>query len=256
MSQVNWNMAVGPDIGTHIYNSFQQGQQQGREERGRNALTAYALNPNDQTLAGMAQYDPKFVIDQRQAQAQKAQQDLGTVAKLLEGVTDEATYQQRLGMAKNMGIDTSKAPANFDPKWVSDTSAMFKLLTTKPEAMSTYGKAAMDAGFQPGTPGFQEFVLGQIRADAIKTIPYVPGGGVATFNPQTGQANVIVQPNYGQGPAGAPAAPAAPASLPMVNSPQEALRLPPGTRFRMPDGRIGTVPGGASSNAGGNFPGQ
>lgn len=42
--------------------------------------------------------------------------------------------------------------------------------------------------------------------------------------------------------------------MPTVNSPQEAMRLPPGTQFRMPDGRVGTVPGGASGNAGGRFP--
>lgn len=71
---VNWNMAVGPDVGTNIYNAFQQGQQQGFQERGRNALTAYAQNPNEQTLGALAQYDPKFVMEQKAKQAEKAQQ--------------------------------------------------------------------------------------------------------------------------------------------------------------------------------------
>lgn len=37
--------------------------------------------------------------------------------------------------------------------------------------------------------------------------------------------------------------------LPVVSSPEEARRLAPGTRFRRPDGAIGTVPGGAQGNA-------
>lgn len=39
----------------------------------------------------------------------------------------------------------------------------------------------------------------------------------------------------------------------MVSSPEEAKRLPPGTPFRTPDGRIMRVPGGGSGNAAGGF---
>jgi hypothetical protein len=41
--------------------------------------------------------------------------------------------------------------------------------------------------------------------------------------------------------------------MPTVSTPQEAAKLPPGTQFRLPDGRIGTVPGGAGGNASGGF---
>lgn len=41
--------------------------------------------------------------------------------------------------------------------------------------------------------------------------------------------------------------------LPLVEKPEDAAKLPPGTRFKMPDGRIGTVPGGAGGNASGGF---
>lgn len=44
-------------------------------------------------------------------------------------------------------------------------------------------------------------------------------------------------------------------TLPQPRSPEEARRLPPGTRFRLPDGSIGTVPGGPqASPSAGNFP--
>lgn len=46
----------------------------------------------------------------------------------------------------------------------------------------------------------------------------------------------------------------APENLPQVATPEEARRLAPGTRFRLPDGRIGTVPGGPTPSASGNFP--
>lgn len=42
--------------------------------------------------------------------------------------------------------------------------------------------------------------------------------------------------------------------MPMAEKPEDAAKLPPGTRFKMPDGRIGTVPGGVGGNAGGMFP--
>jgi hypothetical protein len=42
-------------------------------------------------------------------------------------------------------------------------------------------------------------------------------------------------------------------TMPTVSTPQEAAKLPPGTQFRLPDGRIGTVPGGAGGNASGGF---
>lgn len=42
--------------------------------------------------------------------------------------------------------------------------------------------------------------------------------------------------------------------LPTVATPQEASQLPPGTRFRDPEGNIRTVPGGPQARPAGNFP--
>lgn len=42
--------------------------------------------------------------------------------------------------------------------------------------------------------------------------------------------------------------------MPTVATPEEAGQLPPGTRFRMPDGRIGTVPGGPTGDPSVPFP--
>lgn len=42
--------------------------------------------------------------------------------------------------------------------------------------------------------------------------------------------------------------------LPRVSSPEEARSLPPGSQFIMPDGRIGTVPGGPTATPSAPFP--
>ena len=41
--------------------------------------------------------------------------------------------------------------------------------------------------------------------------------------------------------------------MPTISSPDEARRLPPGTQFRTPDGRVMRVPGGQTPAASGNF---
>lgn len=51
-----------------------------------------------------------------------------------------------------------------------------------------------------------------------------------------------------------PGAPEQGGDIPAVSSPEEARQLPPGTQFRMPDGRIGTVPGGPTQPASVPFP--
>lgn len=252
---INWNMAIGPDIGSHIMNSFQAGQQQGREERGRNALAAYAMNPNEQTLGGIAPYDPKFVLEQRQAQAQKAQADLAKVAKLLEGVNDEGIYQQRLGMARNMGIDTSQAPANYDPKWVGETTAMFKLLTEKPEAISGIARELADAGYKPNTPEFQvamrqvisnkyasEYVDEQGNTRRRSMLDLTGGGQQQTAPPPPPPSPTITAEQFrgavnGLGPEGAASWAQRNGFTVSVATPDEASALPPGTRYVTPDGR-------------------
>lgn len=69
------------------------------------------------------------------------------------------------------------------------------------------------------------------------------------------EGSFYTQPRIGYGRGSQQAIPggAQGGGMPRVNTPQEASRLPPGTQFIMPDGRIGTVPGGGGGNAPGNF---
>lgn len=255
---VDWRLGLAPDVTGNAFSAFMQGQQAQEADKSKNALTAYVTNPNEQTLTANAQYNPQFVMQERarmqQAQAEQAKQareQLLQVSQLFDGVTDEASYQQRLNAARRMNLDVTDAPPNYDPKWVEETGGIFKFFAEKPEALSALGKQAADEGFRPGTPDFNHRVVELGKAERMKTLSVQPGGGVATYDPQTGQTNFAIAPNYGQGATGAPAG--ASKDLPHVATPQDAAKLPPGTQFILPDGRIGTVPGGASGNAGGSF---
>lgn len=70
----DWSMAIAPDVGTNAYNAFRQGQMEGEQRRAKNALAAYATNPNEDSLNALAPYQPEFVMQQKQqmqAQQQK-----------------------------------------------------------------------------------------------------------------------------------------------------------------------------------------
>lgn len=116
------------------------------------------------------------------------------------------------------------------------------------------------AGFDP-TDGNIRMEIGK-HTDADHVMDMVnphfenmrQGGAVSETQPYGSSAIVANAPTI-TGPRGLPYQnPAAVnGTLPMVQTPQDAAKLPPGTKFRMPDGRIGTVPGGAGGNASGNF---
>lgn len=209
----NWNLLQMPDIGQ----AFQQGQEMRRQSDGRNALATYAADPNEQSLNALSPYNPQFVVQAKQQQAQQQQeqqaaaeqkrsQQLPVIGRLLDQANDETSYQQVLGVARQGGLDISTAPPTYDPVWVNNTKALLKASQTPEgrQALTNYGKLAVELNKQPGTPEFIDFVMKAWQADQIKTIPYQAGGGVAGYNPATGQTNTIIAPNAGGYAAGTP----------------------------------------------------
>lgn len=261
MVDPNWGLLQGNQSQQYFNNGMQQGNHLATTGRARsldNALASYAKDPNQQGLNGVIDRDPRLGMQLQDREAQRREQEAKegrekamTVAKLFDNIPDEATYQQRMGMAQRMGIDVSTAPPNYDPAWVAENGAIMRFVAEKPEAVSTAGKMAVDEGYQPGTPEFNGRVKQIISAEATKTIPYQPGGGVATYNTQTGKAEVIVQPNDGSGQPGAPTTPTG--NIPTARTPAEASKLKPGSQFYDDKGVLRMVPGGASGNAGGGF---
>lgn len=200
--------------------AFEQGMRAGRSDREerevRGALSAYAVNPDDKSaFEKLAQYRPELAIQigQQRQKAQQAQQeqrraDLPLMGRLLDGITDEATYQQRKALAGQYGIDTSQLPQTFDPAWVEQQKQTVQLLSdpVKAEALSAAGKQAADEGLRPGSPEYGARVREIWNADQVKTIPYTQGGGVAGYNTATGEAQTIIAPNPGGYAAGTPVA--------------------------------------------------
>ena len=118
-----------------------------------------------------------------QEQSQNGFAGLQKVGQLLDGVSDEATYQQTLSMAQQNGIDISRVPKNYDPQWVEGQKSFIKKLQDPKaqEALSTAGKIAVDMGFKPGTPEHAQKTIEVWQASEAK--PYVVGGETRLYRP-------------------------------------------------------------------------
>jgi hypothetical protein len=214
---------LGAQIGGQV-------RQQRDERRERNALTAYANDPTDANLGAIAEYNPEFVIRQRQGQAMAAREgesqrrdQLPVIGRILGTIKDEASYQQAIGMAQRYGIDVSDAPQSYDPAWVQSTRDFATAMGT-PEGqqkVGTAGQQALDEGFQQGTPEFYKRTREIFDAGNVRTVPYQAGGGVASVNTATGVVTPLIVPGYGGG-----------SGLPGTQSGPQAGAVEDGYRFK------------------------
>lgn len=115
---VQWGLGVMPDIGGNAMRAYDQGRAQKKEEDGQNALSAYATDPSEANLNGLAGFQPQFVIQQRQ-QMQKQQQDQAEKQLLGDALANpdpqaRAAARQRLAYINHeeyqkLGADQKKA---------------------------------------------------------------------------------------------------------------------------------------------------
>lgn len=225
---VNWGLGLqqGPNAGEAFANAFHQGMQQNRLSATRNAMAALMANPNDpKALGELARLDPATAMDFRKQQAEMLKTQLAQHQdSIIKGAQilrqfnpqDQAGYSQALAAAQAAGVDISQVPQQFNKEYVDGVIKVADAL--KPDA-----NTQMIVTPQPGAPAF-------------------------VYDRATGGLKQLFVPNDGTQTAGAPAG-----DMPSVASPEEAMKLPPGAQFRLPDGRIGTVPGGAGGNASGGF---
>jgi hypothetical protein len=158
-----------------------------------NAVNALAQVP------GMAGKALQMRTEQELAQTQQAdaqRQQLAKVADLLDNSTDEASYQRNLGAARQLGLDVSTAPVNFDPEFIQTQSAIARAVLNNDPELPLIAQEAMAAGLQPGTPEFQKEIGRILKAkyDTTKVVSYQKGGGAVAFDRATGGITPLIAP--------------------------------------------------------------
>lgn len=160
--------------------------QQLRNQRELRERQDRALDLREQALQGQAE---QRAVSQRR-------DNLPMLTRLLETVEDEPGYQRAKVMAQRYGVDISALPQNFDPAWKQQSLTMMRAMGS-PEGqkvMSTAGKQAYDEGLRPNTPQFNQRVRQLVEAGLTKTLTTQQGGSAFTFNPVTGEREVIAAP--------------------------------------------------------------
>lgn len=80
---INWNLGLSQDVGATFMNAFEAGKQRRQQDEQRNALAAYAQNPNENSLNALAQFDPRFVVEQKRAQQTSEQEAIAKRVNLV-----------------------------------------------------------------------------------------------------------------------------------------------------------------------------
>lgn len=239
--------------------AFQAGMrtaQQEREEREvRGALTAYALNPDDETaFERLAQWRPDMAISVR-ADRDKRQQ-----AAAVADLQRRAAGGDRTALAELAGIDLDAWDklADNDRQAVTERAtvigqAALRISQLPPDQRPAAWDAAIDQ-LAPRFPEVAEF-KGKYSEEALMSA--IDSGKLVT------EFTNLSRPSYQVVPEGGtlvntrdPAAlsQVAQQNAPVrVTTPAEAQALPPGTRFVDPNGVERIVPGGAGGNASGGF---
>jgi len=122
---MNWGPGAQGGFQNALMTGLQLGQMAGQQKRARderNALAAYAKDPNEQNFAGLADVRPDIAIQQRQSQAaqmeaqRKAQMEqMGTFRQLLQQAGTNS--QQAFAAAQQLGIDVSGVPQPGTPEF-------------------------------------------------------------------------------------------------------------------------------------------
>lgn len=176
-------LMIAPAVGGQVKKAFEEGQQKAAQNKARAAMAALVRDPNNRgALEALASVDPQSAMQFQQRQQQQAMAGLEQHReKIVMGAQivrqfqpkDQAGWDQVLATAGQMGIDLRDVPREFNEQYAK-------------------GLMSVADAFKP-----QPQNNGQI-------VPFTQGGGVARYNPQTGQVETLVMPNPGDKPTGSP----------------------------------------------------
>jgi hypothetical protein len=210
---------------------MQQMQRQQQRDQQLSDLLPRAVQGDQAALQGVASTDPDtymkvraFLAKSGDATGELAKKKFGAAGPLLVRMK-AMPYEQRKAFIQQA------APVLMANGWTPEELAQFD---PSDQAIDALGTTMMTIGQVLDSQKISWHPIGEQGAFATDAMGNPTGAG----NPFAGGA--APAPQGSSGPR-------------MVSSPEEARRLPPGTPFRTPDGRIMRVPGGGSGNAAGGF---
>lgn len=231
-------------IGLNVLASFKAGQEERQGRDYKNALAGYAMNPSDQGLGQIAQYNPEFVMAerQRQQQAQQQQQQADVQRRAAQG--DPAAVAELAGIDLDAWamLDTHSKQAAAERVDVIGQVALAISQAPREQRAQLWDQYSEqlapqypELGELKGKYSEQALMGALAQAKQIKTFidltkPQAfnvgPGEGRYERDPRTGEISTIVQPYYGGGDSFSPVdIPPPPAGFQLDGGPASA----PGT---------------------------
>lgn len=181
----NWGLA-----GNNALGMFSQGFQMGDHLRQRQEQKEQQNALLDLRKQEQAQRQTEFEAQQAERQTKQkeaARSQMQQMARLFaHAEKGPEQWQQALSAAQQLGFDTSSVPKEFTPGWAAQQRLIVEALSKDgaSEALSTAGKQAIDMGYKPGTPEFNQAVRDIWQAGESK--PYTQGAETKLYVPQIG----------------------------------------------------------------------
>lgn len=249
MTQINWGLqdpnafarSYGQTKG--VFDDFAAAQKKQALDA---ALRQYATNPNDpNAVNALARVDPMMAIQVRQ------QQDASAIRATKAKTDQDEAFR-----------DSIKAGGEIIRRIQLENPQM-----PKEQVYATARQAAIRMripGAEQAPPQFDENYYNTLlyaadpekaEASPYQAVAGQPGAGVYRFDKRTGTMQVLVQPNDGTAPVGAPAQPPPQSgAAPLVTDQASYDAIPPGATYTTPDGNVRVKQGGPAPQTPGGFP--
>lgn len=155
-------------IGQNALLAFQQARELRKRDDQQKALTAYATDPNDNSLNALAPYAPEFVIQQRQATAKQQQEQAAAQLRMKAAQGDAGALQQLVGIDFDSwkSLDGSlKQKVKAQNDYIGQ--AALRISQLDPQAQPAAWDQAIAQGVQAGYTDLQKYA-GQYSPQALQ----------------------------------------------------------------------------------------
>jgi hypothetical protein len=118
-------------------------------------------------IEGAMEFDA-HLANASESQLKAVRDQVQTLSPMLDGVTDEASFQRAREAAAGLGIDMSAVPPQYDPAWIERTKLQYRALA-----------GAVERKLRTVNPG--DVVIDEATNQPVYTSPYAPtvtAGGV------------------------------------------------------------------------------